>query len=299
MHPMLPKAWLDSSNDGSTFFVMLAYLLRGATMNHKALLRLWVLLCVAFCASIAHAEVGNDYQLGAGDIIRINVFQNPDLSMEARISESGIISYPLIGNVELGGMAIGLAEQKITKLLKSGGFVQQPQVNILVKQINGNLVSVLGQVNKPGRYPLETFNMKVSDILASAGGVAGSGSDMVVMVGVRDGKSFRKEIDIASMYLDNKLTEDVLVHAGDSLYVHRAPMFYVYGQAQRPGSYRVEKNMTVMQALAQGGGPSMRGTERGLKIYRRDNEGKTEEISPELTSPINADDVLYVRESLF
>lgn len=268
-------------------------------MNRLGLLRLFLFLCLAVYGSLGRAEVGDDYRLGDGDIVRINVFQNPDLSIEARISESGVITYPLIGRVELGGLTIDVAEQKITGLLKGGGFVQQPQVNILVKQINGNLVSVLGQINKPGRYPLETFNMKVSDILASAGGVAPSGADSIILVGMRDGKPFRKEIDIPGMFLENKMTEDILVRGGDAIYVHRAPMFYVYGQAQRPGSYRVEKNMTVMQALAQSGGPSMRGTERGLKIFRRGKEGKTEEISPDLASPVNADDVLYVRESLF
>lgn len=268
-------------------------------MSYQGFLRIVFALSIAICSSLAYAESGGDYQIGMGDVLRVNVFQNADLSMDARVSESGFISYPLIGSVDLGGLTVGAAEKKLAKLFKDGGFVRQPQVTVTVKQVNGNLVSVLGQVLKPGRYPLETSNLRVSDVLANAGGISGGGSDVLVLVGMREGVAFRKEINVARMFLDGNLEEDILVRAGDVIYVHRAPMFYVYGQAQRPGSYRVEKNMTVMQALAQSGGPSMRGTERGLKIYRSDQEGKTEEIIPELTSLIRADDVLYVRESLF
>ena len=76
-------------------------------------------------------------------------------------------------------------------------------------------------------------------------------------------------------------------------------MFYIYGEVQRPGAYRVERDMTVMQALAQGGGPTLRGTESGLRLHRRDKDGKLQELQPELTERIQPDDVIYVRESLF
>lgn len=263
------------------------------------MLRTILLLSLGAYAGVGCAASEVEYQLGVGDIIRVTAFQNPDLSQEVRVSESGFITYPLIGRVELGGLAISVAEQKIAGLLKDGGFIHQAQISILVKQNIGNQVSVLGHVGRPGRYPLETFTTKLSDILANAGGVATSGSDVVILVGTRDGKPFRKEIDISGVFIKNQLADDILLRGGDEIYVDRAPMFYVYGEVQRPGSYRIEKNMTVMQALAQSGGPSMRGTQRGLKIFRRGVDGKTAEISPELTATVNADDVLYVRESLF
>lgn len=248
---------------------------------------------------MGHADEGNDYRLGAGDTIRIVVFQNPDFTTEVRVSESGVVSYPLIGTVELGGLTIRAAEQKIAGLLKDGGFVQQPQVNIVLAQIRGSQISVLGQVNRPGRYPLETLNTHVSDMLAIAGGATGAGSDSIILVGVRNGQPFRKEIDIAGMFLDEKLGDDVLVEGGDAIYVHRAPLFYIYGEVQRPGSYRVERNMSLMQALAQAGGPTLRGTQKDIKIFRRGAGGKPEEISLDLTASVNVDDVLYIRESLF
>lgn len=244
-------------------------------------------------------EKQGDYQLGAGDAIRILVFQNPDLTLESRVSEGGTITYPLIGTVPIGGLTISGAEQKIATALKAGGFVQQPQVNIVLIQNRGNQVSVLGQVNRPGRFPLETFNTRVSDMLATAGGATAGGDDTLIITGVRDGKPFRKQIDIPALYLGDKTEVDMVLAGGDAIYVHRAPVFYIYGEVQRPGSFRIERKMTIQQALAQGGGPTVRGTENRLRLHRKNAAGTIEQISPELTDAVQPDDVLYVRESLF
>lgn len=240
-----------------------------------------------------------DYPLGAGDAIRILVFQNPDLTIDTRVSENGSITYPLIGSVELGGLPIAAAEKKIAKALKEGGFVQQPQVNIVLVQVRGNQVGVLGQVNRPGRFPLETFNTRVSDMLAAAGGATAGGDDVVIVSGLRNGKPFRKEIDIPSLYLGDKPEADIILSGGDTIYVHRAPVFYIYGETQRPGSFRIERGMTVMQALAQGGGPTLRGSDGRLRLHRKNALGVIEQISPEMTEPVQPNDVIYVRESLF
>lgn len=240
-----------------------------------------------------------DYRLGAGDAIGVQVYQSPDLSIDARVSESGVISYPLVGSVQLGGLTIAEAEKKIGDALRSGGFVKVPQVNIVLRQVRGNQVAVLGQVSRPGRFPLETFNTRVSDMLAAAGGTTATGDDVLILTGQRDGKPFRKVIDIPGLFLNAKSDEDIVLAGGDTLYVNKAPMFYIYGEAQRPGPYRIERGMTVMQALAQGGGPTVRGSQNRLKLHRRDASGKVVETTPNLNDPIRPEDVLYVRESLF
>ena len=136
-------------------------------------------------------------------------------------------------------------------------------------------------------------------MIAIAGGIAPTGADVAILTGLRDGKPFRKEIDISGMFLDNKLEDDLVVAGGDVIYVHRQPMYYIYGEVQRPGSYRVERGMTIRQALAQGGGPTVRGTERRVRLHRRAADGKVEILAPDLDGPVQPDDVLYVRESLF
>lgn len=262
----------------------------------------WLLsltLVLLACGASAQANAPVDYTLGAGDAIRIQVFQNPDLTLDTRVSEKGSITYPLIGAVELGGLTIANAEKKIATALTDGGFVRQPQVNIVLMQVRGNQVSVLGQVNRPGRFPLETFNTRVSDMLAAAGGATAVGADVAIVTGVRDGKPFRAEIDVPSLFLTDSAANDLVLSGGDTIYVHRAPMFYIYGEAQRPGSYRIERSMSVMQALALAGGPNARGSDSRLVLHRKDDQGASHEITPQLADRVLPDDVIYVRESIF
>ena len=267
-------------------------------MTFQKLLSTFLLISVAAFALCAYAEdKPSEYRLGDGDGIRISVFQNADLTLETRVSENGVITFPLIGTVKIGGMTIASAEQVIAKALQDGGYIKQPQVSILLLKNLGNQVSVLGLVGRAGRFPLETFNTRLSEILAMAGGIAPDGADIAIVTGTRDGKQFRKEVDIAGMFLSNNFENDLIVAGGDVIYVGRHTMFYVYGEVQRPGSFRVERNMTVRQALAQSGGPTARGTERDINVYRRGADGK--KTSVRLDDPVQPDDVLYVGESLF
>lgn len=240
-----------------------------------------------------------DFPLSAGDAIRVQVFQNPDLTIETRLSENGAITYPLIGSLDIGGLSIGTAEQKVAEALQSGGFIKNPQVNIVLMQIRGNQVSVLGQLNRPGRFPLEGTTIRVSDMLATAGGVTPLGADMAVVTGVRDGQPFSRQIDMPLSLLSGNMKDDIVVQGGDRIYVDRAPVFYIYGEAQRPGAFRIERNMTVMQALAVGGGATLRGTERRLRLHRKASDGSIVQTEPALTDLVLSNDVIYVKESLF
>ncbi len=244
-------------------------------------------------------DSSQEYLLGPGDMIKIQVFQSPDLTLETRVSESGTITYPLIGTVQLGGIAISKAEMLIARMLDEGGFVIKPQVSLLVLQVRGNEVSALGQFNHPGRFPLETTQTHLSDVIAQAGGIAPNGADEVILAGVRDGKPFRQEIDVTAMYTSKRVAEDLLVRPGDVVYVQRAPQVYIYGEVQRPGMFRLERDMTVMQALAEGGGLTPRGTQHGVRVHRRGADGRIQVLKPELDERLQPDDVVYVRESLF
>jgi polysaccharide export outer membrane protein len=261
-----------------------------------------MLLFLACMAGAAFAQEKNgrlEYKLGAGDDIRIAVFQNPDLTLETRVGDDGYITYPLIGRVRLAGMTVGAAEQSIAQALERGKFLRRPQVTIVPMETRSTQVSVLGQVRKPGRFALDTVHTRVSEMLAMAGGVDANGADVVIVTGERAGKPYRKEIDIPALFAAKKVDEDILVAAGDVIFVQRAPMYYVYGEVQSPGSYKIERDMTVRQALAQGGGLTLRGSERRLQLHRRDESGKLTVIQPRLDDPIRPDDVLQVREAWF
>jgi polysaccharide export outer membrane protein len=264
-----------------------------------------IAICAAAAPGMAWAQqslpaASNlQYRLAAGDVIRISVYQSADLTLETRLTEAGSISYPLLGSVALAGLTVPEAEKRIADGLRNGNFVKQPQVSISVQQVRGNQVSVLGQVGRPGRYPLETGDVQLTDMIATAGGVAGTGADQIVVVGTRNGQPYRVEIDLPSVFGPGRRSNDITLKNGDVIWVDRAPTIYMYGEVQRPGSLRLERGMTVMQALASSGGLTQRGTERGLRVHRRDGDGKVRVIEPAMTDKLQADDIIYIRESVF
>jgi polysaccharide export outer membrane protein len=253
------------------------------------------LIALTLLGGVAQAA---ELPLGAGDVVKVTVFGQPDMTTETRVTEKGVITFPLIGEVEVKGLSSAAAEQKIAAKLASGGFVKSPQVTLLVTLLQSQQVSVLGQVNRPGRYPLDN-RRNVMDMLALAGGVSQDGGDIITVVQSRNGANVTQRLDVADLLRNGAAASTISVDSGDVIYVERAPRFYIYGEVQRPGVFRLERAMTVLQALSTGGGLTARGTERNVRIKRRDNEGKLQIISVKHDELLLPDDVVYVQESLF
>lgn len=276
--------------------------MHGERMTRSLLLRMVSALLVVGLTGFVRAQspaAKTDYVLGAGDVIRVTVFQSPELSLETRIPESGVVSYPLLGAVSLGGLTISQAEKRLADGLLTGKFLKQPQVSILVTQIRGSQASVLGHAVRPGRYTLELANTRLSDLMALAGGIAPDGSDILTVVGTRDGKPFRTQIDFRTLFRSGSSTQDIVIQNSDVVYVDRMPQIYIYGEVQRPGALRLERGMTVLQALAAGGGLTQRGTQRGIRVHRKGPDGVVQELKPALQDQLQQDDVIYIPESLF
>ena len=250
-------------------------------------------------AASSTAPATNEYKIGSGDVVRISVYQNPDLTLETRITEAGIVTYPLLGTIRLGGLGVTAAEKLIGDGLRNGNFVKQPQVTIVVLQVRGNQASVLGQVNRPGRFPIEVADMRLTDLLATAGGTSVNGSDQVVLSGTRNGAPYRLEVDLPTLFGPGGRDKDVLIQNGDTIWVNRQPLIFIYGEVQRPGAVRLERDMTVMQALATGGGLNLRGTERGIRVHRKGTDGKVQVLQPKMDDTLLEGDVVFVQESLF
>ncbi|MFN9746399.1 MAG: polysaccharide export protein EpsE [Betaproteobacteria bacterium] len=250
-------------------------------------------------AAAPPAAPAAEYRLGVGDVLRITVFQNPELTLESRLNEGGVLSFPLIGSVRLGGLSVPEAERLITDSLARGNFLRNPQVTIIVLQVRGNQVNVLGQVGRPGRYPLETADTRLTDMIALAGGVAPGGADVVVVTGTRDGKPLREEVDLPALFTAGGAARDIVLRNGDAVWVDRQPLVYIYGEVQRPGPMRLERGMTLLQALATGGGLTPRGTEKGIRVHRKGSNGEVEVTQPAMTDTLREGDVVFVRESLF
>jgi len=256
----------------------------------------WITLLVLAFATPAHAE--SDV-LGPGDSVRVTVFQNPELNTETRLSQQGTIRIPLIGVVDLQGLTSSDAATRITNRLRDGQFLKDPQVTLTVLQVRSRQVSVLGNVARPGRYALDDTSNRLTDVLAMAGGVTPSGDDTVTVITHRDGKPEKIGIDVSAMYRDADMTSNIELKNGDTIFVQRAPVFYIYGEVQKAGAYRLDKDTNVVQALSLGGGVTPRGTERGIRINRRGPDGNLARIEVTPADKIQPDDVIYVRESLF
>jgi len=237
-----------------------------------------------------------DYRLGAGDLLRIAVFDHDELSVDARISQSGNITFPLVGQVQVAGLSTRDAELLLARRLIEGGFVRQPQVAVLVSEYQSQKVSVMGQVAKPGQYPLDA-SKKVLDALALAGGVLNdTAADDVTLVRGADGS--RIVIDLQKLF-DGDPAVNLVVQDGDTVFVAHASQFYIYGQVQRPGQYKLVRNTSISQAISIGGGLTPRGTQRGAIVKRVDAKGKEHKVSVKDEDVLQPNDVLMIKASLF
>lgn len=239
------------------------------------------------------------YKLGAGDVVRISVYDHPDLTTVGRISEAGSISFPLIGEQTIAGLTEREAESQIANLLERRRLVRSPQVSLIVEQYQSQRVSVLGNVGKPGVYPIAPGSTIV-DLVAEAGGFTEAAGDTIILTKRSGDSSERIVVDVTSTLEEGGPAEEIRVENGDRIYVPRMPQFYIYGQVNRPNAYRLEEGMTIMHAISIAGGLTGKATERGLSIKRRNPD--TQEMSTiaaDIDQTIQEDDVIYVKESLF
>jgi len=240
-----------------------------------------------FVLALAAPALAQTEKLGVGDTVRVSVHQQADLSTEARISERGTIAMPLVGELKLAGLSQREAAAAIAASLKDGKYLKNPQVSVALTAVRSRQVSVLGEVARPGRYALDDTSSRLTDVIAAAGGISATGADTVTVM--RGGKE--QKVRVLGQVFDLK--------GGETIHVERAPVFYIYGEVTRAGAYRVEPSMTVMQAIAAGGGITPRGSDRRLKLRRVAADGKVVETDAQLRDIVKTNDVIFVKEALF
>lgn len=226
-------------------------------------------------------------KLGPGDAVHVTVFQQPDLTTDARVSESGAIAMPLVGPVKIGGQTTSEAAHTISEALKSGQYLKNPQVAVALTTVRSRQVSMLGLIIRPGRYPLEESHTQLPDLIAAAGGIAAGGDENITVI--RDGKAQKV----------NALSKDFELKSGDTIYVNAAPVFYIYGEVMHAGAFPVKQGMTVMQAISLGGGITPRGSESRIKLRRTGANGGTVEFDVTPVTQVMPNDVIVVKEALF
>jgi polysaccharide export outer membrane protein len=237
-------------------------------------------------------------QIGPADSVSIQVYGQPDMNTVVYVSDDGTIPVPLAGPVQIAGLSPAEAAKRIEKALKNGNFLVDPHVTLTVMVSRSLRVSVLGQVGHPGQYPIEA-NTTIFDLLALAGGALDTASDEIFLLRTdANGAVQRYPINLKGLEKAKVAIPEQTLRGGDSILVPKADQFYIYGEVTAPNKYRVEPDMTVIQAIARAGGVTPRGSERRVDIKRL-VDGKYVTVKAKLNDPVKADDVVHVKESIF
>ncbi len=180
-------------------------------------------ILIAFILSlspvIAHSEV-EEYKIETGDVLKITVYEQPDLTTKARVGSKGEIAFLLLGNVYLSGLTTSEAEEKITSLLKED-YLVNPQVNVFIEEYHPKKVFVMGFVNKPGEY--EIFKDRpttVVEVITMAGGFKqGAAQNGTKIIRIEDGVQVTIPIKITDITNKGDKEKDISLKAGDVIVV--------------------------------------------------------------------------------
>jgi polysaccharide biosynthesis/export protein len=224
--------------------------------------------------AVLRDPVSSTARLGAGDLIELSVYGVPDLSTKARIGNSGDVYLPLIDYVHIADLTVDEAQDLIQKRLEDGGFVRNPHVSIFVSESSSQAVNMMGEVNRPGAYPV-IGERHLFDLVSAAGGLTEKAGRNVTIIHRRD-PDHKVELHLTSNLADDT-TNNVGINPGDTVIVSRAGIVYVVGDVARPSGFMIEDStLTVLKALALAGGGTRTASLNGSKILRQTPNGVTE-----------------------
>jgi len=243
-------------------------------------------------------------KLGPGDLVHVSLYGEPNFERDIRISDSGKIALPFIGDLDVAGLTSEAAQKRIERLLVEGGFFADPQVSVLIKEYATQGVSVLGEVQKPGIYPLLGPHTLFDAISAAGGTTPKAGREVTI---TRRKQLQSPEVVELSYDPTGSTKTNVTVEPGDTVVVSKAGMVYVVGDVKQPTGIVLESpDLTVLQAIALAQGTNAKAALNKSKVIRKGPNG-TEEILVPLKKmlaakapdvKLQADDVLFVPNSL-
>ena len=217
------------------------------------------------------APISSTARLGAGDLIELSVYGVPDLNTKARIGNGGDVYLPLIDYVHIADLSVDEAQDLIQKRLEDGGFVRNPHVSIFVNESASQAVNMIGEVSRPGAYPV-IGERRLFDLISAAGGLTDKAGRNVTIIH-RQNPDRKVELHLPSNLADDT-ENNVAITPGDTIIVARAGIVYVVGDVARPSGFMIEDNtLTVLKALALAGGGTRTASLNGSKILRQTPTG--------------------------
>jgi polysaccharide biosynthesis/export protein len=280
-----------------------------ARKYHMGIFLVWLMAVLLSPANAAIDEQSKDYIIGAGDVLEIRVWDHDDLLRRVEVSQEGAFTFPFIGRVVAADKSVFELESMLEKRL-GDGYLVAPQVNVSVAEYINQKIFLFGEVARPGSYTLKR-KIHLMELVSEAGGFTENRGMTGVIVRpasarAKEGPTSPEEVDkneIIELNLDDLIAgrsqmSAAYVRPGDSVYIQEAENVYVIGQVARPGGFRWQKGLTVLQAISMAGGGTPRAAMKRVVLIRTE-DGVEKEIRPQLGDQVLPNDVIRVPESYF
>jgi polysaccharide export outer membrane protein len=257
------------------------------------------LLILIFLFFLPLVCMAQDYTVGEGDVLDINVYENEDLTTTVRVSANSTIRVPLIGEISVADMTVSQVAGKIETLL-ADGYLVNPQVDVFIKEHRSKQAIILGQIKSPGQYELRG-KITFLEFISKAGGLtvdAGS-TATIKRINETDKDKQTLVVDLERLIKKGETALNILIQDKDSVYISKAKTYYVSGEVNKPDSYKYEPDLTVIMALTMAGGFSKIAAKEKVRIIRIVNGEKRIFERVNMDTRVLPDDVIVVPESLW
>jgi polysaccharide export outer membrane protein len=239
-----------------------------------------------------------DYLLGKGDLLKVSVFEAEELDSTVRVSSRGFISLPLIDVVEIKGLTVIEAEEKIEAMYRER-FIKNPHVSIFVEEHISQRITLVGQFKIPGTYDYPT-KQRLLDAIALGGGLSDRAGQTVQIrkAGQSQGQTNVIMVDLDQLIKKGNTQQNIEINGGDVIFIPEAGVFFVDGAVKRPGAYPIKHQTVIQEALVEAGGIESWGVKDRLKLVRMAENGQREIIELDLTVPGTSEMVVNDRDIL-
>ena len=242
-----------------------------------------------------------DLLIGAGDLLEVSLYGMPDFKTEVRVSSGGEISLPMLGTVAVAGFSVEQAETLIERRLSEKGFFNDPHVTVFQKEYATQGISVLGEVQKPGIYPL-LGSRNLYDAISVAGGTTPK-AGRYALITRRNNPQHPVQVPLLTGAPET-MQNNVVVEPGDTILVSKAGVVYVVGDVHQPGGFVMENgnDITVLKAIALAQGTNPNAALDSARVIRK-TPGGPQDVPLSLKKimaakapdiQLQADDVVFV-----
>lgn len=243
----------------------------------------------------------SDYKIGPEDVVQLTVFDVEELNRSVRVRPSGSISLPLVGTMMVAGLTEDDLQKELSKRLVK--FMYDPQVHVFISEYSAHKVNVIGEVAKPGAYPLRRNDYSLVEILSEAGGKTQNAGGTIVLI-PQQGAAHPENPEIASaraklagnpanafgieIYFDdlvgsvNSPPLSIPLRPGDTIVVPEAGKVQVDGEVKTPGSFPLSSRTTLLGSIASAGGLSYSAEVSKVEVIRELGSGKKALLSVDL-----------------